>query len=99
MRTARGVLNIPVPRERHVLTPDVLVIPLIGFDRTYYRLGYGGGYYDRTLARASPRPFAIGIGYERVRLPSIKPQPHDVAMDAIVTEEGVVIERPSPTSG
>ena len=90
MRTARGVLNIPVPRERHVLTPDVLVIPLIGFDRTYYRLGYGGGYYDRTLAAAPQRPLAIGIAAADAQLHTIYPQPHDMPMDLIVTEQFVL---------
>ena len=54
---------------------------------------------DRTLGRALPRPFAVGIGYERVRLASIRPQPHDIPMDAIVTEAGVVFERPTPIAG
>ncbi len=55
-----------------------------------YRLGYGGGYYDRTLAAAAVKPFCIGLGYEAFRLESIGPQPHDIPMDRIVTE------RPTP---
>jgi 5-formyltetrahydrofolate cyclo-ligase len=99
VRMVPGIWQIPVPADGPPVAPDLVWAPLLGFDSAGYRLGYGGGYYDRTLAHASPRPFAIGIGYERVRLPSIKPQPHDVAMDAIVTEEGVVFERPAPTVG
>jgi 5-formyltetrahydrofolate cyclo-ligase len=62
---------------------------LVGFDGEGYRLGYGGGYYDRTIAAFAKRPFALGIGFELSRLPTIYPQPHDLAMDAIVTEAGV----------
>jgi 5-formyltetrahydrofolate cyclo-ligase len=94
MRTERGVLDIPVPRERKVLTPDVLVIPLIGFDRSYFRLGYGGGYYDRTLAAATPRPLAIGVASADAELHTIYPQPHDIPMDLIVTDQFVLGEDP-----
>jgi 5-formyltetrahydrofolate cyclo-ligase len=88
-RLERGFWNIPVPAERRVVRPTVLLVPLVGFDRQGYRLGYGGGYYDRTLAAMTPRPHAIGVGYELGRLATIHPQPHDVPMDAIVTEAGV----------
>ena len=90
MRTQRGVLDIPVPRERHVVIPDVLVIPLLGFDRAYFRLGYGGGYYDRTLAAATRRPLAIGVASFDAELHTIYPQPHDVPMDVIVTDKFVL---------
>jgi 5-formyltetrahydrofolate cyclo-ligase len=84
-----GVWDIPVPAEREPLQPTALLAPLLGFDRRGYRLGNGGGYYDRTLAALEPRPFAIGIGLELGRLDTIHPQPHDVPMDAIVTEAGL----------
>lgn len=90
---SHGVWNIPAPVERNVIYPGVLLIPLLGFDDQGQRLGHGGGYYDRTLASLDPRPVAIGIGGEFGRLPSIYPQTHDIAMDAIVTEKGVVWHR------
>jgi 5-formyltetrahydrofolate cyclo-ligase len=86
MGMRRGVWNIPIPMEREVLSPGALIVPLVGFDGNLYRLGYGGGYYDRTLAAATRRPFCVGLGYAEARLPSIYPQPHDVAMDLIVTD-------------
>jgi 5-formyltetrahydrofolate cyclo-ligase len=89
MPMARGIWNIPIPAERVVVEPMALLVPLVGFDRDHYRLGYGGGYYDRTLAARSPRPYAVGVGYEIGRLATIHPQPHDIPMDAIVTEAGV----------
>ncbi len=83
-----GVWNIPVPAERIVLSPELLLVPLVGFDGAGYRLGYGGGYYDRTLAASTPRPRCIGLGYESARLASIYPQPHDIPMHDIVTDAG-----------
>jgi len=89
-RMVRGDWNIPVPpQEAEVVKPDVTLAPLVGWDRSGYRLGYGGGYFDRTLAHLSPRPFAIGIGLQAAQLATIYPQPHDIQLDAIVTEEGM----------
>jgi 5-formyltetrahydrofolate cyclo-ligase len=90
MRTERGVFNIPVPHERHLLIPDVLVVPLLGFDRAHFRLGYGGGYYDRTLAAATRRPLAIGVASADAELHTIYPQPHDIPMDVIVTNRFIL---------
>ena len=84
----RGLWNIPSPIERVVVNPDVLLVPLVGFDDAGYRLGYGTGYYDRTLAVA-PGPLTIGIGYEMANVTSIYPQPHDIPMDLIVTERRI----------
>jgi 5-formyltetrahydrofolate cyclo-ligase len=71
-------------------------VPLVGFDGDGFRLGYGGGYYDRTLAAMDPKPLTIGIGFELGRLDTIHPQPHDVPMDALVTEAGVATANPPP---
>ena len=81
-----GVWNIPVPQKREIVVPDAVLAPLVGFDSQCYRLGYGGGYFDRTLAAISPRPLAIGVGFELSRIETIFPQPFDIAMDVIVTE-------------
>jgi len=83
---SRGLFNIPIPGEREVVTPDVLIVPLVGFDRSGYRLGYGGGYYDRTLAASQPRPRTIGIAFAEAELETIYPQPHDIPMSRIVTD-------------
>lgn len=84
-----GIWNIPVPRDGAVVKPDVVLAPVVGFDNARYRLGYGGGYFDRTLASLSPRPFAIALGYEMQRLETIHPQPFDQPFDAVVTEAAV----------
>lgn len=84
-----GVWGIPIPpEEAEVLAPDVVITPVVGFDRACYRLGYGGGYYDRTLASLPERPLFVGVGYAQAALESIHPQPHDVPMDLVVTEGG-----------
>jgi 5-formyltetrahydrofolate cyclo-ligase len=86
----RGFWNIPVPAQRHCVSPDVMLIPLVAYDAAGYRLGYGGGFYDRTLAALTPRPFCIGVAYDDSQLDTIYPQPHDIPMNVIVTERRVL---------
>ena len=84
---ASGVWNIPVPAGGEPVVPDTLLVPLVGFDAEGYRLGYGGGFYDRTIAAMPARPRAIGIGFACGRLATIHPRPYDIPMDCIVTDE------------
>jgi len=92
-RMDTGVFGIPYPAESRDVIPDTLVVPLVGFDDGCYRLGYGGGYYDRTLAAAETKPLCIGIGFASLRLKTIWPQQYDVPMDYVVTE-AETIRRP-----
>ena len=84
----RGFWNIPVPATGPEITPHITLSPLVGWDSAGYRLGYGGGYFDRTLAAVTPSPIAIGIGLTSAHLPTIFPQPHDIPMDYILCEDG-----------
>lgn len=86
----RGVWNIPMPADETVVIPQIVLAPLVGFDRQLYRLGYGGGFFDRTLAALEPKPTAVGIGLSATELATVYPQPHDIPMDMIVTEQGVL---------
>jgi len=70
-------------------------VPPVGFDAMGYRLGYGAGFFDRTLASLAPRPLAIGVAFECARIDTIHPQPHDVALDFVVTEQGIHVARAS----
>ncbi len=89
-KMVRGDWNIPVPPpEAEVMVPEIALAPVMGWTRDAYRLGYGGGYFDRTLAALDPRPFTIGIGFQSARLETIFPQPHDIPLDVILTEAGV----------
>jgi 5-formyltetrahydrofolate cyclo-ligase len=84
--------GIPVPQSEIVPTPDVLLIPMIAFDAQGYRLGYGGGYFDRTLAHlsaSSSYPIAVGIGFAQAQVDSVLPQAHDQRMTMVVTEAGL----------
>jgi len=90
---ARGVYDIPYPSQSQELTPDTILVPMNGYDEQGHRLGYGGGYFDRTLASLKNRPCVIGIAYELARVTTIEPQPYDVPMDYIVTERGVYRRR------
>lgn len=82
----KGVFDLPVPDGTMVVQPQALLIPPVAFDTRGYRLGYGGGYFDRTLASMTPQPLKIGVAFELSRIATIYPQCHDVAMDFIVTE-------------
>ncbi|MBB4186565.1 5-formyltetrahydrofolate cyclo-ligase [Sinorhizobium terangae] len=85
-KLVRGIWNIPVPAEHVSLTPDIVVAPVVGFDPSCYRLGYGGGYYDRTLARMAAKRRVLGVGFAQSRIRTIYPQLHDIRMDVVVTE-------------
>jgi 5,10-methenyltetrahydrofolate synthetase len=92
----RGFWNIPVPAEGPTVVPDITLSPVVGWDAAGNRLGYGGGYFDRTLAALAPRPLAIGVGLCAARIATIFPQPHDIAMQVIVTETGPHFPKESP---
>lgn len=80
--------GIPTPVNGEWLVPALILLPLNGFDPAGYRLGYGGGYFDRTLAALNPRPLTVGVGFEINRVDSIRPESHDQRLDWIVTEAG-----------
>lgn len=88
-RFERWVWNIPYPADGSIVRPTVVIAPLVGFDLAGYRLGYGGGFFDRTLAALVPRPLAIGVGHPTGSLATIYPQLYDIPMDIIVTEKTV----------
>ncbi len=79
--------GIHYPANGDALLPDTLLIPVNAFDARGFRLGYGAGYYDRTLAALTPRPLTIGIGFELARVECLAPQAHDIPLDVIVTEK------------
>jgi 5,10-methenyltetrahydrofolate synthetase len=95
-----GVWNIPIPATKEEVEPRLLLAPVVGFTPDFYRLGYGGGYFDRTLAKLGAGHAAIGIGFEMGRLATIHPQSHDIKMRQIITEQGIVgtKRRPLPSS-
>ena len=86
---AKGPLDIPYPVNAPEVTPDAALLPMNGWDSQGYRLGYGGGFFDRTLASLAKKPVCIGVSYELARMETIHPQPWDIAMDYVVTERGV----------
>jgi len=87
---AKGKLDIPYPKASAQLVPNTVLLPMIGFDTQGYRLGYGGGFFDRTLASlADKKPLVIGVAFELGAIQTIYPQPWDMPMDYVVTERGV----------
>ena len=84
-----GPLGIPFPASGMALQPDSVLLPVVAFDALGYRLGYGGGYFDRTLAAIGRRPRVIAVAYEMQFIQTIHPQTHDMPVDWVVTERGV----------
>lgn len=82
--------GIPKPKDTEAIVPTLLFVPCVGYGPGGVRLGYGGGFYDRTLATLQPRPFTVGLGYSHGWLPELTPEPHDVPLDALLNDEGVV---------
>jgi 5-formyltetrahydrofolate cyclo-ligase len=83
--------RVPSPADDALaLTPDLVIVPLLAFDSAGFRLGQGGGYYDRTLQslRAQGEVFVIGLGYAGQQVDQVPRDPHDQPLDAIVTETG-----------
>ena len=81
--------GIPKPKDTEVIVPTLLFVPCVGYGPGGYRLGYGGGFYDRTLATLAPRPVTVGLGYSHGWLPDMEPEPHDIALDVLLNDKGV----------
>ena len=85
---------IPKPSGTDVVVPTLLLVPCVGFGPGGLRLGYGGGFYDRTLATLNPRPYTVGLGFAHGFVPWLQAESHDIPLDAMLTEEGVAWQRP-----
>ena len=94
VKLVEGPLGIPYPAESDEVAPDNVLLPMVGWDGDGYRLGYGGAFFDRTLAALAKRPRVIGVAYEQAYLKTIHPQPHDIPVDFVVTERGVYTREP-----
>ena len=81
--------GIETPADGEFIVPQALLIPVNAFDAAGYRIGYGGGFFDRTLATTQPKPLSIGVGFELARVDSIRPEAYDMPLDAVVTEAGL----------
>lgn len=82
--------GIPKPKDTELMVPEILLIPCVGYGPGGYRLGYGGGFYDRALASMQPRPLAVGLAYTHGFVADFAPQPHDEPLDVILNENGLI---------
>jgi 5-formyltetrahydrofolate cyclo-ligase len=82
--------GIPKPKGTELIVPTLLFVPCVGYGPGGCRLGYGGGFYDRTLAELSPKPFTVGLGFTDGFVEDLEPEAHDVPLDAILNENGLV---------
>lgn len=82
--------GIPKPKDTEMVLPTLLFVPCVGYGTGGYRLGYGGGFYDRTLASLQPKPYTVGLGFTNGYVDELEPEPHDQPLDAILNDNGVV---------
>jgi 5,10-methenyltetrahydrofolate synthetase len=89
VKLAVGAMDIPYPVDSEELVPQAVLLPMNGWDAQGYRLGYGAGFFDRTLASLAAKPATIGVTFELARMETIHPQGWDIPLDFVVTERGV----------
>jgi len=91
--TELDAYDIPKPKGTEEFLPEMLIVPCLGFGPGGVRLGYGGGFFDRTLRSLSPRPVTVGVSYTHGFLPMLRSSPDDLPLDALITEDGVMYQR------
>ena len=82
--------NIPKPKDTEQVVPGLLLVPCLGYGPGGYRLGYGGGFYDRTLASLRPTPVTVGLSFGQGFIADFEPEPHDLPLAVILNEYGTV---------
>jgi len=92
--TELDAFDIPKPKGTEEFVPEILVVPCLGFGPGGVRLGYGGGFFDRTLSSLTPRPVTVGMSFTHGFLPMLRAGPRDLPLDAMLTEDGVMWQRP-----
>ena len=90
----QGAYDLPIPDGTPLVRPTALLVPVVGIGKQGDRLGYGGGFFDRTLAALQPQPLSIALAFELSRVETTDPQPHDILMDFVVTECGIQMTVP-----
>jgi 5-formyltetrahydrofolate cyclo-ligase len=91
--TELDAYDIPKPKGTEEFAPEMLVVPCLGFGPGGVRLGYGGGFFERTLSSVTPRPVTVGVSYTHGFLPMLRSGPKDFPLDAMLTEDGVMWEQ------
>ena len=93
--TELDAYDIPKPKDTEEFVPELLVVPCLGYGPAGVRLGYGGGFFDRTLMSIRPRAVTVGVSYTHGFLPMLRPGDKDTQLDAMLTEDGVMWQRPA----
>ena len=91
--TELDAYDIPKPKDTEMFAPDLMLVPCVGYGPTGVRLGYGGGFFDRTMKALRPRPVTVGLCYSNGFLPMLREQAEDLPLDALITDDGVVWQR------
>ena len=82
--------GIPESTSNKKIYPNILLIPLVGFDDQFNRLGYGGGYYDRYLSKVQYKIIKIGVGFSFQKINNIPTNSHDIKLDCVITERQII---------
>lgn len=85
--------GIPTPQHTALVKPDLLLVPCVGYSAQGYRLGYGGGFYDRTLAQMQPQPTSVGLAFATSFIADFLAEPHDLPLSMVLTDAGVAWPR------
>lgn len=91
--TELDAYDIPKPKGTEEFHPEMLLLPCVGYGPAGVRLGYGGGFYERTIQSLQPRPLTVGLAYAHSFLPLLRAEPDDLPMDVVITEDGVMWQR------
>jgi 5-formyltetrahydrofolate cyclo-ligase len=91
--TELDAYDIPKPKDTEMFEPDLMLVPCLGYGPTGVRLGYGGGFFDRTMKALRPRPVTVGLCFSNGFLPMLREQAEDLPLDALITDDGVVWQR------
>jgi len=91
--TELDAYDIPKPKDTEMFEPDLMLVPCVGYGPAGVRLGYGGGFFDRTMMALRPRPLTAGLCYSNGFLPMLRAQAEDLPLDALITDDGVVWQR------
>ncbi|CAN5539698.1 5-formyltetrahydrofolate cyclo-ligase [soil metagenome] len=91
--TELDAYDIPKPKGTEQFVPTMLLLPCLGYGPAGVRLGYGGGFYERTIKSLQPRPLTVGLAYAHSFQPLLRAEPEGLPMDVVITEDGVMWQR------
>ena len=87
----KGIYNIKIPKTKNYVEPDLIIVPLLAFDLKKYRLGYGGGFYDRTIIKNKKKFVSVGVAFDEQETDIIPINKYDQVLDMIITPKKIIV--------